>query len=738
MSDIRITFLLPVFPYDTLYQSLPTIMRTKKIIFTSLLLLAVLNCRAAKIDTKLISDSLYTCLSKAATPTDSLRIMENLFDVLPRNESTKLGLKIFDVANHAGDSSAALDILRQLANRYMRSDSMLMELYNKTFYFHDGPTPTEDSPYPAKTDELKETRTFLRFARNIHRANHASEAKRMELLPELVHTYTLNPPTDLYDQIALLHSICTLLSRTSSDALLSRYIDKLGTLIQQLPPSAISLYNAYYVHAALIYSTTDQFEKSYQADLKTLDAIKRLEKQYLERGRIYRNYDTSRYIIYKRILSNYQKLSAPEVDKYYRLAMQLVDNNPDVSLSFKSFPGPQIYYNMAHKNYPEALALIKNCINSPDVADSSYRLMSLLKNEIECAEAVGDKETLLEASRLYNKKLEAYLSERLDEKYRELQVIYDTYEIRNDYNKLQIEKQNSEAQSMKTIALTGIIAIIILLVSTIILLRLYRKNRKLVRTLDKSNRALRAESTHLEKSKNDLLKARDEAQKANYLKTDFIKNMSYEVNAPLKAINEYCKLITDCSDASNKKYLERFSSLVELNSELLSTIINDVLHISEIDSESVPVHNRPVELRPLCTMVLDGVRHRLKPGVDLMFDASSPEISLFTDPQRVHQILLNLLTNAAKFTSKGSITLGYSVDNENDSVIFSVTDTGIGIKADKKDLIFERFVKLDKETQGAGLGLTISRLLARILGGDVMLDTTYTKGARFLLILPKK
>lgn len=713
-------------------------MNTKKIILACLLLLAVLSCGATKRDMKQISDSLYIRLSKVVTPTDSLRIMENLFDILPREEGTNLGLKIFDVANHAGDSSAALDILRQLANRYMRSDSMLMELYNKTFYFHDGPTPTEDSPYPATSDELKETRTFLRFARNIHRANHASETKRMELLPELVHTYTLNPPTDLYDQIALLHSICTMLSRTSSDALLSRYVDKLGTLIQQLPPSAISLYNAYYVHAALIYSNTDQFEKSYQADLKTLDAIKRLEKQYRERGRIYRNYDPSRYIIYKRILSNYPKLSAPEVEKYHRLAMQIVARNEDAARAYKNFPGPQIYYDMAHKNYTEALALIKSCIDSPDVADSSYRLMSLLKDEIECAEAVGDKETLLEASRRYNKKLESYLSERLDEKYRELQVIYDTYEIRNDYSKLQIEKQNTEAESMKMIAITGAIAIVILLVFIVILFRLYRKNRHLVRTLDRSNKALRAESTHLEKSKNDLLKARDEAQKANYMKTDFIKNMSYEVKAPLKAINEYCKLITDCSDASNKKYLERFSSLVELNSELLSTIINDVLHISEIDSESVPVHNRPVELRPLCTMVLDGVRHRIKPGVELRFDASSPEISLFTDPQRVHQILLNLLTNAAKFTSKGSITLGYSVDEEKDSVIFSVTDTGIGIKADKKDIIFDRFVKLDKETQGAGLGLTISRLLARILGGDVVLDTTYTKGARFLLILPKK
>ncbi|MDE6175286.1 MAG: two-component sensor histidine kinase, partial [Duncaniella sp.] len=294
------------------------------------------------------------------------------------------------------------------------------------------------------------------------------------------------------------------------------------------------------------------------------------------------------------------------------------------------------------------------------------------------------------------------------------------------------------AENMKTIVTTAAIAILILLVFIAILFRLYRKNRELVRTLDKSNKALRAESIHLEKSKTDLLKARDQAQKANYMKTDFIKNMSYEVKAPLKAINEYCKLITDCSDASNKKYLERFSSLVELNSELLSTIINDVLHISEIDSDSVPVHNRSVELRPLCTMVLDGVRHRLSPGVALMFDAASPDISLFTDPQRVHQILLNLLTNAAKFTSKGSITLAYRVDNEKETVIFSVTDTGIGIKDEKREEIFERFVKLDKETQGAGLGLTISRLLARILGGDVVLDKSYTRGSRFLLILPKK
>lgn len=714
-------------------------MNTKGILLGCLFLFTTAtNAVAAEKTSEEIADSLYSNLSEASTPTDSLRIMENLFDVLPRGEGSLLGLEIFDVANRAGDSSAALNILRQLANRYIRNDSMLMELYNKTLYFHDGPSPTEDSPYRANTDELKETRTFLKLTRNIHRANHADDNKRNELLQELIHTYTMDQPADLYDRIVLLHAICTLLGQTSSEALLSRYLDKLGSLIQELPSSAISLHNAYYVHAALIYSSTSQFEKSYQADLKTLEAIKTLEKQYRERGRRFRNYDANRYIIYQRILSNYTKLSAPEIEKYYKLTQQLVSKDSTVCQTNRTFPGPQIYYNMAHKNYRKALEYINGCIDTPYIAENSSRLMSLLRHQIECAQATGDKQTQLQASLKYNRMLEDYLSDRLDEKYKELQVIYDTYEIRNNYDKLRLEKQNSEAENMKTIVTTAAIAILILLVFIAILFRLYRKNRELVRTLDKSNKALRAESIHLEKSKTDLLKARDQAQKANYMKTDFIKNMSYEVKAPLKAINEYCKLITDCSDASNKKYLERFSSLVELNSELLSTIINDVLHISEIDSDSVPVHNRSVELRPLCTMVLDGVRHRLSPGVALMFDAASPDISLFTDPQRVHQILLNLLTNAAKFTNKGSITLAYRVDSEKETVIFSVTDTGIGIKDEKREEIFERFVKLDKETQGAGLGLTISRLLARILGGDVVLDKSYTRGSRFLLILPKK
>lgn len=687
---------------------------------------------ASRFDTKELSDSLFRSLEKADNPADSLVIMGNLFDIMPRDSGTLVGVEMFDVANRAGDTSAALEILRNLTNRYNRNDSMLVELYNRTLRYSK---LGNNSVQSINKEELNETRTFIRLARNIYQARHTDDKQRKELLLDFMQTTALNPPANLYDRIVLQHAICVLLSQLGASDLLSTKLDELGELIDQLPPSAISLRSTFNVHAAMLYSENGKYEKSMKADKMTLEGIELLEKHYKEINRPYRNFDANRYIIYTRFLSNFPLLAPHEVEKYYKLAMEMVDRDFTSSETNSLYPGPQIYYNLAYKNYDKALAYIKSCINNPHNKPYKRRL---LKYEIDCAEALGDKETQLQASREYNKLLEQYISERLDEKYRELQVISFTSDMTNNYNRLQIEKQQSEARALRWIVIVAVIAALVLLISVVILLRLNRRNRMLLMTLDKSNQSLREESQNLEESRKDLLKARDMAQKANNMKTDFIKNMSYEVNAPLKAINEYCKLIVDCSDASNRKYLERFSSLVELNSELLTTIVNDVLHISEIDSDSVPVHNKSTDLRTLCTMVLDGVRHRIAPNVSLQFDTASPAISLFTDPQRVHQILLNLLTNAAKFTNRGSITLGYTVDESSDKVIFSVTDTGIGIKGDKQEAIFDRFVKLDKETQGAGLGLTISRMLARIMGGDVRLDTTYTKGARFILILPKK
>ena len=120
----------------------------------------------------------------------------------------------------------------------------------------------------------------------------------------------------------------------------------------------------------------------------------------------------------------------------------------------------------------------------------------------------------------------------------------------------------------------------------------------------------------------------------------------------------------------------------------------------------------------------------------MTLDPNVPKLELFSDPTRVQQILNNLLVNATKFTNHGSIVLSYRLSDDGDNVVFSVTDTGIGINPENKEKIFERFVKLDPNVQGAGLGLTLARMMARMLGGDLVLDTTYLDGASFILTLP--
>lgn len=669
-----------------------------------------------------IVDSLYNELEQAGTPQDSLNIMGNLFDVLPRLNATQMGWKIYDVAKRSENIPVALETIRNLANRSVRNDSILRDLYEKTLTFPE-------------SEERKETLTFIQLSRNMYYVMYASEKERDDRLHSALEKVTTEYPEDLHEQIILLHYICMMLAQSSIGDLLSSYLDQLGELIEQLPESAFSIRNAYYVYASRAYFDNDENEKAIKAYLDLLDGIRGLEKFYQERGRKFRNYYASKYVIYNRLLSSFASLPPEDVEKYYKYAIKYTLLDDAANATYMETRSPDIYYALYKKDYAKALELLKKHVN---VKENVFRKRSLMKYMIECADKVGDRETLLQASRDYNQLLEEYLNQRSKEKYRELQVIYDLHDIKNRNAELAKEKQSVEAKWQRIFIIISSIALFILIISVIFLFILYRKNRELAHTRADANKALMQESENLRRSRAELVRARDQAQKANTLKTDFIKNMSHEVTVPLQAINEYCKLLVDCSDATNKKYLEHFSNLVYLNSELLTTIVNDVLRLSEIESATMPIQRHVVHLNALCQTSIDSMRHRVGEGVEIKFIPSQPDIDIFTDPQRVQQILLNLLTNAAKFTEKGSITLSYATDETRSNILFSVTDTGIGIKPGNKEKIFERFVKLDGNTQGAGLGLTISRLIARMLGGDVILDTSYTAGARFILKLPKK
>lgn len=227
------------------------------------------------------------------------------------------------------------------------------------------------------------------------------------------------------------------------------------------------------------------------------------------------------------------------------------------------------------------------------------------------------------------------------------------------------------------------------------------------------------------------------AEKANLIKTQFVQNMSHEIRTPLNAIIGFAQLLGLPDGYNTEKEKEEYLSYVINNSNLLTMLIGDVLNLSDMENGNYEIRDEPCNLNEMCRLAAKSVAHRVAPGVSMNFETDLPEdLRLLTDGMRVQQILINFLTNSCKHTEEGTILLRASLEDHPGMVTFSVSDTGTGIPAEKAEVIFDRFTKLDEFKQGSGLGLSICRILAQKLEGKVWLDTSYTGGARFYFTIP--
>jgi signal transduction histidine kinase len=221
---------------------------------------------------------------------------------------------------------------------------------------------------------------------------------------------------------------------------------------------------------------------------------------------------------------------------------------------------------------------------------------------------------------------------------------------------------------------------------------------------------------------------------ANRMKTEFIQNMSHEIRTPLNSIVGFSQILTaefSCSDETKE-----YAHIIEQSSNNLLQLIDDVLDLSNLDSEGKISCSTNADVTTVCEASLTGVRYRLKSGVELTFNPEMESFRVQTNPGRLLQVLQHLLANACKFTEQGFIDLAWKRSAELDKLVFTVTDTGIGIPKEKQEFVFERFVKLDTFVAGTGLGLSICRLIAEKMNGTLHIDPDYAGGARFVLTLP--
>ncbi len=231
------------------------------------------------------------------------------------------------------------------------------------------------------------------------------------------------------------------------------------------------------------------------------------------------------------------------------------------------------------------------------------------------------------------------------------------------------------------------------------------------------------------------------AEEADNLKSAFLANMSHEIRTPMNAILGFSELLKDegLDPGTRKEYIKYINS----NGECLLNLIDDIIDIAKIEAGQLKTKKKPCSinniLEELFVSCQEIMNKQDKPGVNLLLNKEKwlKDLVIHTDPYRFKQIFLNLIMNAIKFTEKGFIEFGYCF---NEHLEFYVKDTGIGMPSDKADLVFDRFYKLEESPSrifgGAGLGLSITRHLVHILGGEIWVNSTQGTGSVFYFTLP--
>ena len=401
---------------------------------------------------------------------------------------------------------------------------------------------------------------------------------------------------------------------------------------------------------------------------------------------------------------------------------QMYMGEPSIKRHIHYLYDVEIDYNWRVGNYNKALSVLDERETELRKKNNLTTLMALRKTKADIFWDMNRKE---EAAGLYRD----FLLEQKKEKERNEEITTSEFATMLNLQQLNAEKVRLEKISQKKqLQNTRTILFSVLGLLCIVVIFLWQQ-RKLNAKLHRAKNKLDEQNRTLIKAEEELRKAKEVAEQSNWLKTMFIQNMSHEIRTPLNSIVGFSGVLVDMLD--EKEDIGQYVALIESNSKLLLKLVGDILDISILDSE-VEIKHNAVDVNACCQASIDAAGASFDPGVRLIFEPACDELIINSNYNYIVQVLDNLLGNASKFTHEGSVALAYEVKKEENQLIFTVTDTGIGIPVEEQERVFERFVKLDNFSQGAGLGLSICRIVAERLGGYLRIDKGYTQGTRVI------
>ena len=230
-----------------------------------------------------------------------------------------------------------------------------------------------------------------------------------------------------------------------------------------------------------------------------------------------------------------------------------------------------------------------------------------------------------------------------------------------------------------------------------------------------------------------LVQARNKAEESDRLKTAFLANMGHEIRTPLNAIVGFADLLPVVENEADRNQL---IAEIQTNNHKLLQIIDGLVSMSKVEAEAKNLVKSQTDMIPVLQQIADSYATVVDPdAVVLATQFPYPELMMITDVEKLKEIVKNLMENAVKFTTKGSVTLGYDLSDGNHVRIW-VRDTGKGIAESDKERIFERFVKVDEYIPGTGLGLSVAKAHAISLGGEIGVESVLGQGSTFWVELP--
>lgn len=368
---------------------------------------------------------------------------------------------------------------------------------------------------------------------------------------------------------------------------------------------------------------------------------------------------------------------------------------------------------MVHATFQGDYETALQCISHES---TDYDVLDRCDMRIQIYEMMGDVEKALQEVAYRRDLRDSLNSDMLFDNMNELNA-------EMGLTKMQEETLEKEKEATKRQNMLLSITIILLLAALGLVISRYLMRRRLQKQLMKKNKELEI--------------ALMRAEESDRMKTSFIEHVSHEIRTPLNVITGFTQVITNPSFKLEAAERDKMIHDISVNTIEITNIVNELLEVAQEESRQHYEKDDTIEVNAFCEKIIKDMDILNTHHLDIHFLSEvGADFTMKTNRKALEKILRQLLENALKFTQEGYIECKVSESPEEGVVRFTITDTGIGIAEEHQERIFERFFKVDSFKQGFGLGLTISRKIALLLGGSLYLDKEYTKGARFMLTLP--